>query len=46
VAFLSKYPLAWGHALVSPVEHREHAIGDFDPDQYAALRLALEEALE
>jgi diadenosine tetraphosphate (Ap4A) HIT family hydrolase len=38
VAFLAKYPVAWGHLLVSPIEHREHVIGDFDADQYVALQ--------
>jgi diadenosine tetraphosphate (Ap4A) HIT family hydrolase len=38
VAFLSKYPVAHGHTLVAPIEHREHVIGDFSPDDYSALQ--------
>lgn len=30
IVSLAKYPVAWGHLLVAPVEHREHVVGDFD----------------
>lgn len=38
VVFLAKYPVAWGHVLVVPVEHREHAISDFSLDEYLHLQ--------
>lgn len=38
VVFLSKFPFMWGHLLVCPVEHREHAVGDFELDEYLALQ--------
>jgi diadenosine tetraphosphate (Ap4A) HIT family hydrolase len=38
IVFLAKYPVAWGHLLVAPIEHREHVLGDFDVDQYLDLQ--------
>jgi diadenosine tetraphosphate (Ap4A) HIT family hydrolase len=38
VAFLAKYPVAWGHVLVAPIEHREHAVGDFGVDEHLDLQ--------
>lgn len=38
VAFLARYPAVFGHLLVAPVEHREHAVGDFPWPDYARLQ--------
>jgi diadenosine tetraphosphate (Ap4A) HIT family hydrolase len=38
VVFASRFPSVVGHFLVAPVDHREHVIGDFTPDEYAALQ--------
>ncbi|MFI9382558.1 HIT family protein [Kutzneria sp. NPDC052558] len=38
VVFASRFPSVLGHFLVAPVSHREHAIGDFTPDDYLALQ--------
>lgn len=37
VAFLSRFPWMWGHLLVAPVAHREHAVTDFTTEEYVAL---------
>ncbi|GLY54601.1 HIT domain-containing protein [Lentzea sp. NBRC 102530] len=38
IVFASRFPSVAGHFLVAPVEHREHAITDFTPDEYAAIQ--------
>jgi diadenosine tetraphosphate (Ap4A) HIT family hydrolase len=38
VVFASRFPSVVGHFLVAPVDHREHVVGDFTPDEYAALQ--------
>lgn len=38
VAFLAKYPAAWGHVLVAPSDHREAVAGDFTEDEYIELQ--------
>lgn len=38
VVYLCKYPAVYGHLLVAPVEHREHVVGDFTEDEYAAFQ--------
>jgi len=38
VAFLAKYPVALGHVLVAPIEHREHVVNDFSWTDYARLQ--------
>lgn len=38
IVFASRFPSVAGHFLVAPVDHREHAIGDFTPDEYAAIQ--------
>jgi ATP adenylyltransferase len=34
IVFLPLYPVARGHLLVAPLQHREHAVADFDADEY------------
>ncbi|HUR49821.1 MAG TPA: hypothetical protein VMY88_09905 [Acidimicrobiales bacterium] len=38
VVYLCKYPSLWGHLMVAPIEHKEHLVGDFAPDEYANLQ--------
>ena len=38
IAFLNKYPVLYGYALVAPVKHKEQATGDFTLDEYLALQ--------
>lgn len=38
VVFLAKYPVVWGHVLVSPLDHREQIVGDFDRGEYLDLQ--------
>jgi diadenosine tetraphosphate (Ap4A) HIT family hydrolase len=44
VVFASRFPSVLGHFLVAPVEHREHAIADFTPDEYLALQAVIHRA--
>lgn len=44
IVFASKFPSLVGHFLVAPVDHREHAIGDFSPDEYAAIQQVVHRA--
>jgi ATP adenylyltransferase len=41
VAFLNKYPMLYGYALVAPVAHREQVTGDFTLEEYLALQAAV-----
>jgi hypothetical protein len=38
IDFASRFPSVTGHFLVAPADHREHAITDFTPDEYAAIQ--------
>src|SRR5512136_573011 len=38
IAFLNKYPVLYGYALVAPIAHKEQVTGDFTPDEYLALQ--------
>lgn len=38
IAFLNRFPVLVGYALVAPKEHREHVTGDFTEDEYADLQ--------
>ncbi|SDU05997.1 histidine triad (HIT) family protein [Amycolatopsis keratiniphila] len=42
--FASRFPSVLGHFLVAPVEHREHAIGDFTADEYLAVQRVVHRA--
>ncbi|GAA0265013.1 HIT family protein [Cryptosporangium japonicum] len=44
IAFLNKTPSHWGHVLVAPVTHREHAVDDFALDDYLALQRVIHAA--
>jgi ATP adenylyltransferase len=41
VAFLNKFPMLYGYALVAPVAHLEQVTGDFTLDEYLALQAAV-----
>ena len=38
IAFLNRYPVLIGYTLVAPREHREHAVADFDVEEYLELQ--------
>jgi diadenosine tetraphosphate (Ap4A) HIT family hydrolase len=38
IAFLNKYPMLYGYALVAPVEHKEQVTGDFTLEEYLELQ--------
>ena len=38
IAFLNKFPVALGYALVAPKAHVEHVTGDFTAEAYTALQ--------
>lgn len=38
IAFLNKYPVLHGYALVAPVTHKEQVTGDFTLDEYLTLQ--------
>jgi diadenosine tetraphosphate (Ap4A) HIT family hydrolase len=38
IAFLNKYPMLYGYALVAPLAHKEQVTGDFTLDEYLALQ--------
>lgn len=44
VVFASRFPSVVGHFLVAPIEHREHAVGDFTPDEYVAIQRVVHRA--
>lgn len=44
VVFASRFPSVVGHFLVAPVEHREHAVADFTPDEYATIQRVVHRA--
>ena len=44
VVYLCKYPSVRGHLLVAPVRHREHVVGDFTEDEYAAFQRVVHRA--
>jgi diadenosine tetraphosphate (Ap4A) HIT family hydrolase len=44
VVFASRFPSVLGHFLVAPVDHREHAITDFTPDEYVAIQQVVHRA--
>ena len=41
IAFLNKYPMLYGYALVAPVDHREQVTGDFSLEEYLSLQAAV-----
>jgi len=38
IAFLNKYPMLYGYALVAPIAHREQVTADFTLAEYLALQ--------
>lgn len=41
IAFLNKYPVLYGYALVAPIVHKEHVTAEFTPDEYLTLQHAV-----
>lgn len=41
IAFLNKYPMLYGYALVAPALHKEQVTGDFTLEEYLALQRAV-----
>lgn len=41
IAFLNKYPMLYGYALVAPIQHKEQVTGDFSPEEYLELQQAV-----
>lgn len=46
IAFLNKYPVLYGYALVAPIAHKEQVTGDFTLDEYLALQRAVYQVAE
>ena len=46
IAFLNKYPMLYGYALVAPVAHREQITGDFSLEEYLSLQRAVYQVAE
>ncbi|MBN2548355.1 MAG: HIT family protein [Anaerolineales bacterium] len=46
IAFLNKYPVLFGYALVAPVQHKEQVTGDFSLDEYLALQRGVYQVAE
>lgn len=46
IAFLNKYPVLYGYALVAPVQHKEQVTGDFSLPEYLALQTSLYQVAE
>jgi len=46
IAFLNKYPVLFGYALVAPVEHKEQVTGDFTLEEYLALQRGIYQVAE
>ncbi len=38
IAFLNKFPMLYGYALVAPVDHKEQVVGDFTLHEYLDLQ--------
>ena len=38
IAFLNKFPVLYGYALVAPVDHKEQVVGDLTVDEYLDLQ--------
>lgn len=41
IAFLNKYPMLYGYALVAPIAHKEQVTGDFSLEEYLRLQQAV-----
>lgn len=46
IAFLNKYPMLYGYALVAPVQHREQVTVDFTLGEYLSLQRAVYQVAE
>jgi diadenosine tetraphosphate (Ap4A) HIT family hydrolase len=41
IAFLNKYPVLYGYALLAPIQHKEQVTGDFSVEEYLVLQRAV-----
>ena len=46
IAFLNKFPMLYGYALVAPVQHKEQVTGDFTLQEYLSLQRAVYQVAE
>lgn len=46
LAFLDKYPIQYGHTLVTRREHREQVTGDFSEEEYVNLQRSVHRVAE
>ena len=46
IAFLNKYPMLYGYALVAPIQHKEQVTGDFTLDEYLRLQRGVYQVAE
>ena len=46
IAFLNKYPMLYGYALVAPIAHKEQVTGDFTLQKYLSLQRAVYQVAE
>jgi diadenosine tetraphosphate (Ap4A) HIT family hydrolase len=46
VAFLNKYPVLYGYALVAPIAHKEQVTADFTLEEYLALQRGVYQVAE
>jgi diadenosine tetraphosphate (Ap4A) HIT family hydrolase len=46
IAFLNKYPILYGYALVAPLAHKEQVTGDFTMDEYLTFQRGVYQVAE
>jgi len=46
IAFLNKYPVLYGYALVAPIKHKEQVTGDFTLEEYLTLQRGVYQVAE
>ena len=46
IAFLNKYPMLYGYALVAPIQHKEQVTGDFTLEEYLSLQRGVYQVAE
>lgn len=46
IAFLNKYPVLYGYALVAPINHKEQVTGDFTLEEYLTIQRGVYQVAE